>query len=145
VRTFLASAAVLAGAAFMLVAALGIVRLPDIYTRMQAATKAATVGVVGVMCGVAVALADAPVTARVALVSAFLLLTSPVAAHAIARAAHARGVPLAPGTRVDPGTGRRGERERVRERAREGDRAGTLQRDGARRRGAMEAPGDRGG
>jgi multicomponent Na+:H+ antiporter subunit G len=143
VTTWLASFAVLAGAAFMLVAALGVVRLPDIYTRMQAATKAATVGVVGVMCGVAVAFADAPVTARVALVSAFLLLTSPVAAHAIARSAHARGVPVAPGTRVDPGTARREPPER--RPAREGDRGDAGTREAVRvRRGAVEAPSDRG-
>jgi multicomponent Na+:H+ antiporter subunit G len=105
-RTVLASAVVLAGAGFMLVAALGLVRLPDLYTRMQAGTKASTVGVVALMGGVAVAAWELPVTIRVVLVGAFFLLTSPVAAHAIARSAHTRGVPLAPGTRVD-----RGERE----------------------------------
>lgn len=100
-RAVLASAAVLAGAAFMFVAALGVARLPDLYTRMQAATKATTVGVVGVMCGVAIAHLDASVTIRAVLVAGFFLLTAPVAAHAIARSAHTREVPLAPGTRVD--------------------------------------------
>jgi multicomponent Na+:H+ antiporter subunit G len=95
----LASALVLAGAAFMFVAALGIARLPDLYTRMQAATKAATVGVLGVMAGVAVAFWTPPVTIRAGIVAGFLLLTAPVAAHAIARSAIARGVPMAPGTR----------------------------------------------
>jgi multicomponent Na+:H+ antiporter subunit G len=102
-RTFLASAAVLAGAAFMFVAALGIARLPDLYTRMQAATKASTVGVVGVMCGVALAHAEASVTIRAVLVAGFFLLTSPVAAHAIARSAHRRAAPPWGGTRVDRG------------------------------------------
>jgi multicomponent Na+:H+ antiporter subunit G len=102
-RAFLASAAVLAGAAFMFVAALGVARLPDLYTRMQAATKASTVGVVGLMCGVAAAHSDASVTIRAVLIAGFFLLTSPVAAHAIARSAHTREVPLAPGTRVDRG------------------------------------------
>lgn len=99
----LASASVLLGAGFMLVAALGVVRLPDLYTRMQAATKASTVGVVAMMAAVALAHTDASVTIRVVLVAGFFLLTSPVAAHAIARSAHTRGVPLAPGTRVEPG------------------------------------------
>jgi multicomponent Na+:H+ antiporter subunit G len=97
----LASALVLAGAAFMFVAALGIARLPDLYTRMQAATKAATVGVLAVMGGVAIAFWTPPVTIRAGIVAGFLLLTAPVAAHAIARSAHGRGVPMAPGTRRD--------------------------------------------
>jgi multicomponent Na+:H+ antiporter subunit G len=99
-RALLASAAVLGGAAFMFVAALGVVRLPDVYTRMQAATKASTVGVVGMMFGVAALHYDWSVTIRAVLVAAFFLLTSPIAAHAIARSALARGVPVAPGTRV---------------------------------------------
>jgi multicomponent Na+:H+ antiporter subunit G len=106
-RTVVASAAVLAGAGFMFVAGLGIARLPDLYTRMHAAAKPATVGVIGVMCGVAVAFYDTPVTIRAILIAAFFLLTAPVAAHAIARSAHTRGVPLAPGTRIERGDGRR--------------------------------------
>jgi hypothetical protein len=70
---------------------------------MQAATKASTVGVLGVMCGVAVAHTDASVTIRAVLIAGFLLLTSPVAAHAIARSALGRAVPVAPGTRVARG------------------------------------------
>jgi multicomponent Na+:H+ antiporter subunit G len=96
-----ASIAVLAGAAFMFVAALGVTRLPDLYTRMHAATKPSTVGIAALMAGVAVAFHEVPVTARAALVALFFLLTAPVAAHAIARSAHTRRVPLAPGTRVE--------------------------------------------
>ncbi len=99
--TALASAAVLAGAAFMFVAALGVARMPDLFTRMQAATKATTVGVLLVMCGVALAHRDGAVTIRAVLIAGFFLLTSPVAAHAIARSAHVREVPLAPGTTVE--------------------------------------------
>lgn len=104
----LASVAVLAGAAFMFVAALGVARLPDLYTRMQAATKASTVGVMGVMLGSAVAFWEAEVTVRSLLIGGFFLLTSPVAAHAIARSAHTRAVPLAPGTRTERLDGKRG-------------------------------------
>jgi multicomponent Na+:H+ antiporter subunit G len=103
VRTAIASVVLLAGAAFMFVAGLGVARFPDLYTRMHAATKPATVGVVAVMSGVALALYEVPVTARAALVAMFFLLTSPVAAHAIARSAHTRRVPLARGTRVEVG------------------------------------------
>jgi multicomponent Na+:H+ antiporter subunit G len=96
VKTVAASALVLIGAAFMFAAALGVVRFPDLYTRLQAVTKAATHGVAGVLCSVAVAVYATPVTIRALMVAAFFLLTSPVAAHAIARSAHSRGVPLAP-------------------------------------------------
>jgi multicomponent Na+:H+ antiporter subunit G len=106
-RTAIASVAVLAGAAFMFVAGLGLARFPDVYTRMHAATKPATVGVVAIMSGVALALYEVPVTARAALVALFFLLTAPVAAHAIARSAHSRRVPLAPGTRIDEGATKR--------------------------------------
>jgi multicomponent Na+:H+ antiporter subunit G len=102
-RVLLASAAVLSGAAFMFVAALGVARLPDLYTRMQAATKASTVGVVGMMLAVGVAEYEASATVRAALIAGFFLLTSPIAAHAIARSALTRDIPLAPGTRIDLG------------------------------------------
>lgn len=116
-RTTIASVAVLAGAAFMFVAGLGVARLPDVYTRMHAATKPATVGVAAIMSGVALALYEVPVTARAALVALFFLLTAPVAAHAIARSAHSRRVPLAPGTLVD-GPAERDERRASRPRRR---------------------------
>lgn len=106
-KALLASAAVLAGAAFMFVAALGVARLPDLFTRMQSATKASTVGVAALMCGVAIGHAEASATVRAVLVAGFFLLTSPVAAHAIARSAHTRRVPLAPGTRLELGDGAR--------------------------------------
>ena len=107
--TVFASAAVLIGAAFMFVAALGVARFPDLYTRMQAATKASTVGVVGVMCAVGLAHYEVPATVRAILIAVFFLMTSPIAAHAIARSAHTRDIPLAPGTRVDA-EGRVGDR-----------------------------------
>jgi multicomponent Na+:H+ antiporter subunit G len=134
-RTVLASAALLAGAAFMFVAALGIVRLPDLYTRMQAATKASAVGVVAIMGAIAVALPGAPVMVRAGLVAVFFLLTAPVAAHAIARSAHTRGVPLAPGTRVDRGDRRREERRPLRVAG--GDGAAGRAADEARRDGGV--------
>jgi multicomponent Na+:H+ antiporter subunit G len=140
-RTVLASAALLVGAAFMFVAALGVVRLPDLYTRMQAATKAAAVGVGAIMGAIALSLDSVPVTVRAGLVAVFLLLTAPVAAHAIARSAHSRGVPLAPGTRVD-----RGEAGRVERRPRRpagGEPGGAAPSHAARAaRAADEARGD---
>lgn len=89
------------GAMFTLLAAVGIVRMPDIFTRMQASTKAATLGVTCVMLATALHFGDLGTIARALLVVLFLFLTAPVAAHTIGRAAYFVGVPLWEGTVVD--------------------------------------------
>jgi multicomponent Na+:H+ antiporter subunit G len=90
-----------AGASFMLLAGLGVHRLPDLFMRLQAATKASTLGVGCLLLGVAVHFQELGVTTRAVLVVAFLFLTAPVGAHLIARAAYAVGVPLWKGTITD--------------------------------------------
>lgn len=96
-----AALCLLAGAFFCLVAAIGVVRLPDLFTRMHAASKAGTFGVGLTMLAVAVWSADAgPVTRALATV-AFLVLTAPVGAHLLGRAAYRDGVPLWERTVVD--------------------------------------------
>ena len=98
----LASALVLFGGAFMLVAALGVVRMPDLAMRMHAATKAGTLGAGLVLLAVAVVYADAGVTVRALATIAFLFLTAPVSAHVIGRAAVAsRQLRLWEHTRLD--------------------------------------------
>jgi multicomponent Na+:H+ antiporter subunit G len=89
------------GSGFMLLAGVGVIRLPDLFMRMQAATKAATLGVGCMLLAVAVHFSDLAVTTRVVLVIAFVFLTAPVAAHVIARAAYSVGVPLWEGTFCD--------------------------------------------
>jgi multicomponent Na+:H+ antiporter subunit G len=89
------------GAVLMLLAGIGMVRMPDLFTRMQAATKAATLGVGCVLLAVVVYWGDLAITARTLLVIAFVFLTAPVAAHMIARAAYSIGVPLWEGTFID--------------------------------------------
>lgn len=91
----------LVGAAFALLAAVGVLRMPDVFTRMQASTKASTLGLGCLLVGAAVHLADFAGVVRAASIGAFVLLTSPVAAHVIARAAYISEVPLWEGTRVD--------------------------------------------
>ena len=86
-----ASVLVLFGGAFMLVAALGVVRMPDLPMRMHAATKAGTLGAGLVLLAVAVVYADVGVTVRALATIAFLFLTAPVSAHVIGRAAAASG------------------------------------------------------
>jgi multicomponent Na+:H+ antiporter subunit G len=89
------------GAAFMLIAAVGLTRFPDLITRMHAAAKAGGVGVGLMATAVAVHAAEAEVVTEAVLVAVFLLLTAPVAAHMIARAAYLSGVPLWSGTTID--------------------------------------------
>lgn len=89
------------GAAFLLVAAIGLVRYPDALTRMQATAKAGTLGVGCLMAAVAVHVGHTAVTVQILLIVLLFLLTAPVGAHRIARAAHRIGVPLWEGTHRD--------------------------------------------
>lgn len=85
----------------MLLAAVGLLRMPDLFSRMQAATKTSTLGAGSMFLGVAVFYGDLGIVSRSLLVIAFLFLTLPVSAHMIARAAYFVGVPLWEGTVVD--------------------------------------------
>ncbi len=96
------------GAAFMAIAALGIVRMPDLFTRMQAATKTGTAGAGCILLGTALFFAEAQVATQAGVVIVFLFLTAPVAAHMLARAGYLAGIPLAPETRPDELKGRFG-------------------------------------
>jgi multicomponent Na+:H+ antiporter subunit G len=89
------------GAVLTLLAALGMVRMPDVYSRMQSATKASTLGIGCTMLAVAIDFGDLAITTRVVLIVAFVFLTAPISAHMIGRAAYYVGVPLWEGTTVD--------------------------------------------
>lgn len=78
----------LLGAGFSLVAAIGVVRLPDLYTRMHAASKAGAVGGGLVMLAVALMCFDIGIALRAIVGFTFLLLTTPVSAHLLARASY---------------------------------------------------------
>ena len=82
------------GSALMLIASIGLVRLPDVFTRMQAATKASTLGVV--FMALAAATRFGPVNAGLPalLIIVFMFLTAPVGAHVLSRAAYRMHVPL---------------------------------------------------
>lgn len=91
----------LAGAFFALVAALGILRFPDVFMRLHASTKAGTLGAGCVLVAVAVHFGETGVTAKAVATVVFLLLTAPVASHFLGRAAWRAGVPLWGKTRVN--------------------------------------------
>jgi multicomponent Na+:H+ antiporter subunit G len=89
------------GALLIVVAGLGMLRMPDLPTRMHASSKAGTLGAVLLLLAVAVHAADFEITLRAALICLFLFLTAPVAAHMIARAAYHGRVPLSDETVLD--------------------------------------------
>jgi len=91
----------LAGSAFSLLAAIGVLRMPDVFTRMQASTKASTLGLGLLALGAALQMGDFASFIRLASIGAFILLTTPVAAHVIARASYVAEVPLWEGTCLD--------------------------------------------
>jgi multicomponent Na+:H+ antiporter subunit G len=91
----------LAGSVFALLAAVGVLRMPDVFTRMQASTKASTLGLGCLLIGAALQMGDFASLIRVACIGAFVLLTTPVAGHVIARASYYAEVPLWEGTVLD--------------------------------------------
>lgn len=100
-KDVLTAAAWLAGSGFALLAAIGVLRMPDVFTRMQASTKASTLGLGCLLIGAAIQLGDLASIIRVGSIGAFVLLTTPVAAHVIAKAAYFGRVPLWKGTVLD--------------------------------------------
>jgi multicomponent Na+:H+ antiporter subunit G len=100
------NALLVVGAAFLLLAAIGVVRMPDLFMRMSAATKAATLGIACMLLAVGLHFPGAGVTVRAVAAIAFFFLTAPVAAHRIGRAAYFVGVPLWQGTVRDELRGR---------------------------------------
>ncbi|NLS19771.1 monovalent cation/H(+) antiporter subunit G [Rhizobium sp. P40RR-XXII] len=81
----------LVGALFSLIAAIGIVRLPDLYSRMHAASKAGTVGSGLLLLAVGIHSQDLSILARALAGFVFFVLTAPISAHLLARAAHKAG------------------------------------------------------
>ena len=89
------------GTIFMLIASIGLVRMPDLYLRMSAATKAATLGAGLTLLAVGVDFGNLSIVSRAAAITVFLLLTAPVAAHMIGRAAYVTNVELWSETQYD--------------------------------------------
>lgn len=89
----------IAGGVFLVLASVGLVRMPDVYNRMQAGTKATTLGSILFLLGIGVAFPHW--LGRIVLLILFIAFTNPLSSHALIRAAHAVGIPLAPGTVKD--------------------------------------------
>jgi len=101
VSDWIAGACFLAGATLALLAGVGVLRMPDVFTRMQASTKASTLGLAFLLVGLTIVQPDLAIVMRAGIIGVFMMLTSAVAAHVIARAAAMTGAPLWEGTKVD--------------------------------------------
>lgn len=89
----------LAGAVFLFLGGLGLFRMPDIYTRIQAGTKATTLGMLLVLLGAAMIAPGSAV--KLLLIMLFVMFTNPLSSQVLARAAHRAGVPAGAATKRD--------------------------------------------
>jgi len=89
----------LTGSLFFLLGTIGLVRMPDFYNRVQAGTKATTLG--AVLSVVGLGFFDLTWMPKLLLIALFVLLTNPLSSHALARAVHRAGLPLADGSVKD--------------------------------------------
>ena len=99
-------------------------RMPDIFLRMSATTKTATLGVGAMLLGTALFFGDLGAISRAFAILVFILSTTPVAAHMIGRAAYSDGVPLWEGTIMDELRGKYNDADRSLSSGEYGERTG---------------------
>ena len=92
---------IIVGILFDMFGCIGLVRFPDVYNRLQASTKCVTLGTILLLAGVAVISGLGPTASKAIICAVFILITSPTAAHAIAKGAYASGVKLWKNSVVD--------------------------------------------
>lgn len=96
-----ASVLILAGATLTLLAAIGLFRFGDLFARMHAATKPATLGLTLILAGVVLVMPGTEPVAKLVLVILLQFVTAPIGAHLLGRAAYRSGERLKPGTWLD--------------------------------------------
>jgi multicomponent Na+:H+ antiporter subunit G len=89
------------GTLFDVFGCVGLVRFPDVYNRLQASTKCVTLGTIFLLIGAGIVSGHGATTTKAIICAVFIMLTSPTAAHAIAKGSHASGVELSDKTIVD--------------------------------------------
>jgi len=92
---------IIVGILFDIFGCIGLVRFPDVYNRLQASTKCVTLGTILLLVGVAIISGLGAISAKAIICAVFILITSPTAAHAIAKGAYASGVKLWENSVVD--------------------------------------------
>ena len=101
IQEFISALFLLSGSVFMFVAALGMLRFPDLYTRMHAASKSISLGIGCLLIGAIIYFANPIVIVKAIAVILFIFMTMPVASQMISRVAHLRKVPKWDKTFVD--------------------------------------------
>lgn len=89
------------GALFILLAGIGIIRMPDLYLRISVTTKAATLGIGLIMFAAGIYFNESSITTRVLAIIFFLFLTAPVGAHLIGRSSYFTGIELWKKSKMD--------------------------------------------
>jgi len=97
----LGTALIIIGLVFDFLGCLGLIRFPDVYTRLQASAKCVTLGTCGILFGLFLFSGFTATGIKALLCMAFILLTAPVSAHALARGAYKAGVKPWAGTVTD--------------------------------------------
>lgn len=101
IQEWLVTGLIFFGCFFLLVAAVGLNRMPDFYMRIHGAAKSTTLGITAVILSTALYFGTAASVTRAILVVVFFFITAPIATHVLARAAYLRDVPRWHGTVVD--------------------------------------------
>ncbi|AKB23549.1 Na(+) H(+) antiporter subunit G [Methanosarcina sp. MTP4] len=107
VADILSIISLLVGIFFLSVGMIGLLRLPDVYNRLHATTKVGTLGAFGVLLSILFQEGITPMGIKAFTVGLFILLTSPISGHMIARAAYRMGVKFCDGTCIDEYAGQR--------------------------------------
>ena len=92
---------IVVGVIFDFLGSLGLVRFPDLYNRMQAATKCVTIGTCGIMLGIFLITGFSQMGIKALLCALFILITMPVAAHALSRGSLIFGIKMWKETKLD--------------------------------------------
>ena len=99
--TVIEAIAIVLGVFFMLVSSIGLIRMPDFYSRIHAPTKAATFGLFFLLLAVVIGVPEPVVLTKAVLALVFIAATAPVGAHIMARAAYRTDVAPGPETIID--------------------------------------------
>jgi len=84
----------LIGSIFLLLGGLGILRMPDVYNRMQTGTKATTLGSILFLIGISIGHYECGCLGKIAIIILFIIFTNPISSNTLARAAHFAGIKL---------------------------------------------------
>lgn len=103
---FIADALVILGAVIMTIGVYGAIRMPDTYTKLHAMSKAVFLGVIS-LCAASLVTGESSIILRVVLIGIFLLITTPISAFTIGRAAYLRQEPMKNTDALDESAGRK--------------------------------------